>query len=391
MTSTIEPAALGVVDYTMPSLGADMDWATLIEWRVAVGQRVEAGDIMAVVDTEKSDLEIETFHAGTIVELLLEVGATAPVGAVIARYRPDAASAPLGERPRIDQPAPSPRPAETIPSTVSSAEPLGAATDGPARPGPVLASALVGLRPGVTPHRSGHSPATPESAPTPPADRSAALRRRIGLQMAKAAREIPHYLVSADIDLAVALDWMQRQNDEHPIEERLLAVSLLLSATAKAAATSPELNGWYRDDAFEPAPRVHLGTAVALRGGGLVAPAISDADRRSLTELMAALKDLVTRARAGRLRGDELSSPSLTVTNLGERGVRSVHPIINPPQVAMVGFGRIEERPVVSGGEIIAHPVVTATVAADHRISDGLVGAQFLNTVSDLLQRPEEL
>ena len=130
---------------------------------------------------------------------------------------------------------------------------------------------------------------------------------------------------------------------------------------------------------------------MSLRGGGLVAPAIHDADQLGLDALMAALKDVVSRARSGRLRASQMSDPTLTVTNLGERGVEEVQGVIYPPQVALVGFGTIVERPWVADGALGVHPVVVATLAADHRVTDGHTGGRFLAAVDALLQDPGRL
>ena len=156
-------------------------------------------------------------------------------------------------------------------------------------------------------------------------------------------------------------------------------------------AKTPELNGFWEDGSFRPGAAVHVGWAIALRGGGLIAPAIRDADRRSLDELMAAMRDLVRRARGGGLRGSELTDPTITVTSLGERGAESVLPIIYPPQVAMVGFGRIVTRPWVVDGAIGPRPVVTVTLAGDHRASDGHRGGLLLAEIDRLLQEAETL
>jgi pyruvate dehydrogenase E2 component (dihydrolipoamide acetyltransferase) len=131
--------------------------------------------------------------------------------------------------------------------------------------------------------------------------------------------------------------------------------------------------------------------AIALRPSGLVAPAIRDTDKRSLTELMAALGDVVGRARAGTLRSSEMSDPTITVTNLGDQGVDSVFGVIYPPQVALVGFGTVRERPWAENGLLGVRSVVTATLAADHRVSDGHRGARFLAAIARILDRPEEL
>jgi pyruvate dehydrogenase E2 component (dihydrolipoamide acetyltransferase) len=136
---------------------------------------------------------------------------------------------------------------------------------------------------------------------------------------------------------------------------------------------------------------VHLGVAVSLRGGGLIAPALHDADTLPLDELMAGMKDLVTRARSGRLRSSEMSDPTITVTNLGEQGAEAVHGVIYPPQVALVGFGRIVERPWAVDGMLTVRPILIATLAADHRVSDGHRGGLLLDTIDRFLQEPESL
>jgi pyruvate dehydrogenase E2 component (dihydrolipoamide acetyltransferase) len=209
--------------------------------------------------------------------------------------------------------------------------------------------------------------------------------------MARSKREIPHYYLARTFDLSAAVAWLATENAGRPPAERLLPAALLLKATALAARRAPAVNGFYLDGAFAPAEAVHLGVAIALRGGGLVAPAIHDADARSVDELMAALRDLVERARAGRLRASEMADPTLTVTNLGDQGADEVHGVIYPPQVALVGFGRVLERPWADGGMLGVRPTVRATLAADHRVTDGHEGSRFLAAVDALLQTPEEL
>jgi pyruvate dehydrogenase E2 component (dihydrolipoamide acetyltransferase) len=217
------------------------------------------------------------------------------------------------------------------------------------------------------------------------------LRDAIAALMTRSKREVPHYYLELQIDMTHALAWLHDENLQRPVQERLLPSALLLSAVAKAVTEMPELNGFWIDGAFRAADGVHLGVAISLRGGGLIAPAIHDADRLSLDQLMAGVRDLVQRARTGRLRSSEMSDPTITVTNLGERGVDLVHGVIYPPQVALVGFGAVRERPWAADGMLGVRPIVTATLAADHRASDGHAGGHFLTLIDSRLQRPEEL
>ncbi len=222
-------------------------------------------------------------------------------------------------------------------------------------------------------------------------DRPAQLRQTIAAAMTRAKREIPHYYLASSIDMHAALAWLADENLRRPVPERLLCAALLLKAVALALREVPELNAVWMGDRVVPSPAIHLGVAIALREGGLVAPALHDADGLRLDELMRRLRDLVRRARAGGLRSSELSDPTITVTNLGEQGVDTVFGIIYPPQVAIVGFGRVVERPWSVAGQIASRPVVTASLSADHRVTDGHRGGRFLAAVERLLQEPARL
>jgi pyruvate dehydrogenase E2 component (dihydrolipoamide acetyltransferase) len=230
-----------------------------------------------------------------------------------------------------------------------------------------------------------------EAPPSEAQDRLSSLRRAIGSLMTRSKKSIPHYYVSTTLDLRAAITWMQQVNEQRPVASRLVPSALLLKATALAAKEVPEVNGFFTDGVFRPSSSVHLGVAVALRHGGLVAPAIHDADTLAVDVLMQQLRDLVSRARAGRLQRAEMADPTLTVTNLGDLGVEAVYGVIYPPQVAMVGLGKLVEQPWAHDGMLGVRPAVTATLSADHRVSDGLRGGRFLARIDELLQKPEEL
>jgi pyruvate dehydrogenase E2 component (dihydrolipoamide acetyltransferase) len=232
-------------------------------------------------------------------------------------------------------------------------------------------------------------------AGAPPAaevrDRGATLRRAIGALMSKSKKSIPHYYLSTTIDLGRATDWLTGENARRAVPERLLLSVVLIKATALALREVPELNARWADGQAHPSADIHVGVAISLRGGGLVAPALHGTDRRTLDELMADLRDLVKRARAGTLRSSELSDSTITVTSLGEQGVESVFGIIYPPQVAILGFGRVMARPWVVAGQVVSRPLVTASLSADHRVTDGHRGGLFLTAIERLLQEPARL
>jgi pyruvate dehydrogenase E2 component (dihydrolipoamide acetyltransferase) len=400
-------------DFLMPSLGADMESGTVLEWRVRPGDTVHRGDIVAVVDTEKSTIEIEVFEDGIVEELLVEAGDEVPVGTPLARIGAATAQPAEAARPKPARPKPArPRPAHRKAAPSNAARPQAAehvrasplarrraaerdidlaAVGGSGPGGAVVAADLERAAFTAPPAPTPAAEAAPEPAAPRRDDRQAAMRHAIGVLMARSAREIPHYHLATTIDLSAALRWLTAANERRPVSERLLPGALLLKATALAAREVPALNGFWVDDGFRPSAVVHLGVAVSLRGGGLVAPALHDADRLTLDELMASLRDLVGRARAGRLRSSEMADPTLTVTNLGDQGVDEVHGVIYAPQVALIGFGKVAERPWASGGMLGVRPTVRATLAADHRASDGMVGARFLNALDRLLQTPEDL
>ena len=219
---------------------------------------------------------------------------------------------------------------------------------------------------------------------------SSRMRAAIAQAMARSKREIPHYYLTHTVDLGPALAWLAEQNEERALPERLLPGILFVRAVARAVREVPELNGHYVDDTLRLSEAVHVGLAVSLRGGGLIAPALLDAQARSLDDLARAFKDLVNRARTGRVTSSEMGSATLTITSLGERGVETVFPVIVPPQVAMVGFGAVIQKPMVVGDAVLARPTVTITLAADHRVSDGHRGGLFLSAVAAALQEPSK-
>jgi pyruvate dehydrogenase E2 component (dihydrolipoamide acetyltransferase) len=217
------------------------------------------------------------------------------------------------------------------------------------------------------------------------------MRQTIAAAMTRSKREIPHYYLSTTIDMGTAMAWLKEDNLRRPVTDRLLVGVLLLKAVALALREVPELNAVWKGSEVIQSPDIHVGVAVSLRRGGLVAPALHRTDQQPLGELMKNFQDLVKRARAGTLRSSELSDPTITVTSLGEQGVETVFGVIYPPQVALVGLGKLAERPWVVNGQVVARPLITASLSADHRVSDGHRGGLFLAALDRLLQRPDQL
>jgi pyruvate dehydrogenase E2 component (dihydrolipoamide acetyltransferase) len=482
----------------MPSLGAEMEAGRLVTWYVEPGQQVRRGDVIAEVETDKADIDVEVFEDGTVGALLVEAGERVPVGTPLATILPvdaavtDGPGAVVAEArpsaPPVDDvvtapalhPGDAPLPAPEVPTNGEPVTPAPHPAGPPAPPlNPILrllaqrlevdTTHLVGTGPGgritradvvraasvtepVQARRSSSPPSPPWPTPaitasraspyarrlaaergialaqrtgsgpggalvaadldamvqldTPPwpapdavdgggadrlEDRDLAMRRAIARAMSRSKREIPHYYLGETVDVEPMMRWLEDHNEGLPAAERLLPAVLLLKAVASTATDFPDLNGTWEDDRFHAAEGVHLGVAIARRGGGLLAPVIHDADTRPLPELMAALRDLVGRTRRGGLRASELTGGSISVSNLGDTGVETVLAVIQPPQVALVGAGSIAERPWVEDGQVVVRRCLHLTLAADHRASDGHLGGRFLAAIADHLRRPELL
>lgn len=447
-----------------------MEEGTLLEWLVKPGDLVHRGDIVAVVDTSKSAVEVECFDNGVVDALLVAPGQVVPVGAVLARLGGTATSTGLSEvspvavaPPPVQTPEPVPKQTQEPPllaTTPAAPSPLvrlrahelgidlaalhgtGAggvvhrrdieevAHQAPARPrvSPLArrlaASAGIDLTTvsgtgaggavraddirratavtatGPVSHQGpdGHTTKGPTAEPAAePAttslaadQRAAAMRNSIAALMSRSKREIPHYYLSTTVDLQRTSEWMRERNRELPVGERLVLSAALLSAAARAAREVPELNGHWVDGGFHPARDVDLGLILSLRSGGLLVPVLAAADTLDISQVMALMRDLTRRARTGRLRGSELSQPSISVSNLGDQGVESVLGVIYPPQVALIGFGAVTPRPWAVDGLLGVRPLVTVTLAADHRATDAAIGARLLKTIDRILQTPEE-
>ena len=433
-----------MAEFMMPSLGADMQSGTLIEWNVKQGDTVKRGDIIAVVGTEKGDIDVEVFEDGMVADLLAQPGTEIPVGTPIAIIRgageavpePGDVAAKKTLKEKIEE-SPHPMDQKAMAEKAPEPEPVGIAGNGhrirvsplarklaaelgvdvekihgsgphgaisredveaaAAKPAPVNApeSAPQPVAPKPVPAPQPVA-AKPVAKPAPAADKGspdaqAGMRRAIANAMAKSNREIPHYYLQTRIDMRAALTWLEQENLKRSMKDRVLPAVLLIKATALGLAAVPALNGFWVDDAFQPSEAINIGFAIALRQGGLITPAIHNTDLKDMDELMAAMRDLIMRTRAGRLRSSEMTDATVVLTSLGDMGVDTVYGVIYPPQVALVGFGKVSDQVWVENGMIGVRPVVTATLAGDHRATDGRTGAQFLDILTGLLQEPAKL
>ena len=390
-----------MAEFLMPTLGADMTDGTLVQWKKKEGDRITKGEIIAEVDTEKAAIDVESHTTGIIERLITKPGDKVPVGTVMAIIREEGRPTASVVSPQTVTTPPTPPPpvhrtesGTVAPSQAGRLRMSPAARKLAAERG-IDASRLQGTGPEGAITLEDIERATTATAdiakPVGAADRQARMRQTIAAAMTRSKREIPHYYLSTTIDMGRAITWLKDSNEQRPVTERLLYGVLLIKAVALALRRVPELNALWKDGEAGRNERIHIGTAISLRQGGLVAPALHDADRLSLSELMQNFQDLVKRARAGSLRSSELSDPTITVTSLGEQGVETVFGVIYPPQVALVGFGKVVERPWVADGLVVPRPVLMASLSADHRVTDGHRGGLFLAEIDRLLQEPQSL
>lgn len=427
----------------MPSLGADMTAGVLAAWRVAIGDRVSQGDIIAEVETDKGLIEVEVFESGVVETLLVKEGEKVPVGTVLAEIDTASAAVPGSVPEAAPAAAPESGPASTLyagSSEVELGEPFASPAvrrrahelnvplqgiRGSGEHGRITLEDLVGvghrarksagdrvrISPyarriaaelgvdvseivGTGPNGAIQASDVTSARPLEPRRRVSGAERMqqaIAAAMTRANDEIPHYYVEQSIDMGSALAWLRERNASLSVDERLVSGVLVLRAVALALRKHALLNATWEGGQAVPSADVHVGLAISLRGGGLVAPALRNTDQGGLGELMARMTDLVSRARSGTLRSSELASATITLTSLGERGVESVTPIIFPPQVAIVGCGATVERAWVVDGQIVPRPIMRVTLGADHRVSNGHQGSRFLTTLDRLLQEPEKL
>jgi len=390
-----------MIDFLMPSLGADMEAGTLVEWRKRPGDFVKRGDIIADVETQKGLIEIEVFDEGVIGELLIKEGTKVPVGTVMATINPSTSILETKETTtKKTVIAIQPTEEKTIKKVVTEqfekkqikASPLAKRI---AAENNIDLSQLQGTgEGGAITKEDIENAITQKEKITKPEEKMSlqleAIRLAVAAAVSKSNKEIPHYYLEKKIDMTKALTWLRESNSKRPIQKRLLPAALIIKATAKSLVDFPNLNAIW-DNGVQPKKEINIGFVVSLRNGGVIVPTIRNANLKSIDEIMEALNDIIPRARAMKLRSSDLTDSTITITSLGEGGADTVFGVIYPPQVAIVGFGGSSQQAVVDNGMLGIRSVFTATLAGDHRVTDGLTGSDFLSTLNNYLQNPESL
>ena len=383
------------VEFHLPALGADMDAGTVVEWRVGPGDRCKRGDVVAVVETDKGAIDVEIFIDGVVRELLVPTGTRVPVGTALARLETEAGLHDTGAHTGEAAPADEALPAPSLP-------PAGAGAGQRARISPAARKRALELHVDATSLR-GTGPegsitvadierATSSSQPSPAVLAKKALACARRSQRRCPAPSARFLITTSPRGRRDARQRLARGPQRSGAGDGAVAAGGIAGEGRGAGLPRPPGFQWLLSRrSIRAGPVVHVGVAVALRGGGLVAPAIMDTASRPLAALMNDFRDLVARARAGRLRASETSAPTIILTSLGEADVETVLPIIQPPQVAIVGAGAVVERPWVIDGKVAPRRVLTLSLGADHRVTDGRMGAHFLARIAALLAEPAQL
>ena len=422
----------------MAQLSPTMEEGKLIEWKVAEGDTVSQGDIVAEIETDKANMDIEALGGGVLRKIVVQAGATVPVGALIGVIAaPDESiDALLAEAAaaRTAEAAP-PEPA-VAPSAAE--EPVGATeartTDEPAGAGAgaaggrikaspvarrmaaeggIALASLTGSGPGgrivkadveaalasrtaAAPPR-GPTPVLPPLTPAPPplphledrVEEPSQMRKAIARRLARSIGPVPHFFLTTEVDMGRALELRADLNARF-VEGRIGVNDLLLKATAEALNRHPAVNASWEENAIRYHGAVHLGIAVAV-DGGLITPVLRDAGRKGLRRISTEGRDLITRARERKLGPEEYQGGTFSVSNLGMFEIDQFTGIINPPEAGILAIGQTVEKPVVVAGEVVVRKRMRVTMSCDHRVIDGATGAAFLGTFKAMLENPLEM
>ncbi|MER3456665.1 MAG: hypothetical protein C4304_07250 [candidate division GAL15 bacterium] len=382
-----------MAEVIMPKMGDAMTQGKILAWRKRHGERVDKGEVLAEIETDKVNVEIEAESSGTL-HIAVPEGQTVPVGQVIAYIDgpPAQAPAPQAATPQPEAfapPPPAPAPAAPQPSERVKASPLarriaaerGVDLSRVKGTGPggriVERDVLAYLEAAAAPAEADYEDLTPSR-----------MRQAIARVVTQSKQQVPHFYVTTEVDMARALELKDQLREALGEEVRVTVNDLLLKATALALRRHLQLNGHVREDGtFRRYRRVHLGIMVATPDG-LIAPVLRDADQLPLPQLAREARRLIEGAHAKRLRQEEYAGATFSVSNLGMYEVTQFAAIINPPQAGILAAGRAQERAVVRSGQVVVRPVLQLTVSADHRVTDGAGAAEFLVEVKRLLENP---
>lgn len=368
------------VDLVMPQLGLTMTEGKLLRWCKQVGQTFEAGEPLFEVETDKSNMEVEASEAGTLIEAMPPADDPLPVAHVIGRYlrRGESLETAAGA---LESPARVRRPAS--PRARAAARRLGVDLAAISAAGGRIVEADV-LR-----AAEAQAPAVELPAPAGRTAPVPKLRRVIAERMTASFRTAPHFYVTREVDAGELL--AVKRTYQAALEKRglpaLSLTDLLLKAMALAVRDHPAVNAGWVDGEIRPHRGVNIGLAVALEDG-LTVPVLREVDRSEITELARRRQSLVERARASRLRPDDMGDAGATLSNLGMYGVDQFQAILNPPESVLVAAGRVRERVVAMKGAAVVRPTLFVTVTADHRVIDGVQAARFLASVAEALENP---
>lgn len=378
-----------MVEFRMPSLGADMESGFLREWKVKPGDTVKRGDIIAEVETQKGIIDIEIFDDGIIGDLLIKVDEKVPVGTLMtqilsteelkAGVKKIAEIKPVEEKLHMASTGAHLR-ASPLAKQIAMEKGIDLSTiKGTGPEGAIIREDV---------EKAVIERVSPKTTPGKTATEN--IRTAVAAAMSKSNREIPHYYLQTKVDMSPVLRWLAEKNKQLSVKDRLLPIAVLIKAVAKSLLEIPDLNAWW-DNGLQRKNNINIGFVVSLRTGGILIPAIRDAGEKSLTEIMKNLSDIIQRARSLKLKSSELSDSTITITSLGEGAVETVYGVIYPPQVALISVGGIAEEPWAENGMLTVRPILTVGLAADHRATDGNTGSQFLNTLKKNLKQPENL
>ncbi len=421
-----------MADITMPKLSDTMTEGTLVKWKKKVGDKVESGEVIAEVETDKATMEMESFDEGVLTEIYVQEGQKVEIGQRIARIgdstaaAPKAASAPVAAAPSAPA-APTPASVAATPASPSPADgarvkasPLAkkvaankgvdlASVVGSGPGGRILekdvvaASTNAGVsvaKPAAIPIHAAAPMVAPVSAPSRApagvapalADRRVPLsgmRKAIADRLLIAKTQIPHFYLHVEVDAGPLMKMRAEINKSVAEGGNKISVNdLILKATIAAIAQNPKTNASFDGDAIAEYEKINLSVAVAVEEG-LVTPVIRDARLRSLTDISLTVKDLATRARTKKLKPEEYQGGTFTVSNLGSYGIDQFDAIINPPQSVILSVGRVMKKPVVNeAGELAVGERLNLGVSCDHRVVDGAIGAAFLASLKSLIEHP---